>query len=420
MASGRLNLVRFSAFLVALVVAAVLGAGTAVQAQAPAPPPIDPACATLPQRALAHNDAAEAHNSQEAGIDHTDAGVVTSFNNVSKQLNDEKATLEQERASCVTAIQQAQAATRATAPGKPVPVSKGPRGPPSKSETVNASLADKAKDPTYVYRYYDNAGPNGEKRRRNPNEVDLNGKPVPVLRQDAADPTQYFPVPDTAIPPQFVSGSRDRQNASLPQWVGVAEQMSARSMATMMVNTWEAQEHREIAATGAVSPQTAAALDAVYTAQTKAGEQVGLYAGQQFLDTAYPVARYDRSPSLTDPANDKSGTFDGVYEITDKATGAKKILILEAKSPNSALGSRKGAQNENCKQGSRCYYDSIVLALTNSTSAIERDLGFRLSTTPDSDIEYILVRAMVAEEQRDGVTDQRYDGYRSEQFDLTR
>ncbi|WP_153344614.1 hypothetical protein [Nocardia aurantia] len=398
----------------------MLGAGTAGQAQAPAPPPIDPACATLPQRALDHNDSTEAHNGQEAGLDHTDAGAVTAFNNVSKQLNDEKAALEQERASCVTAIQQAQAATRVAAPGKPVPGSKGPRGPPSRTEKLNAPVAEKVADETYRYRYYDNAGPDGKLRRRDANQIDDNGIPVPIVRQDSADPTRYLPSPDTAVPPIFVPGSRDRQNASLPQWIGVAEQMSARSIAGLLVKSLVDQKNQELETAGVVAPQTATALAQAYDAQTRAGEQIGVYAGQQYLDTAYPLDRYARGPSLTDPANTKSGTFDRVQEITDKATGAKKILIIEEKSPESALGTRAGADNADCKQGSRCYYDSIVNALSKSSSAIERHLADILDTTLISDIEYVLVRANVAEEKRDGLVEQRYDGYTSEKFDLTK
>ncbi|MCX4096108.1 hypothetical protein [Nocardia sp. alder85J] len=393
--------------------------GTAVQAQAPAPPPLDPACTTWSQRALAHNTETNAHNAEAPSIDRTDVGAVTSFDNVSKQLNDEKATLDEQRAGCVTQFQQMQKSARAGAPGKSATGPKPPRGPPTAIEKRNAPMAEKVNDPAYLDRYYDNAGPDGELRRRNANQIDENGEPVPIIRQDPADSTRYIAAA-APTPPKFVPGSVDHQTASLPQWMDASEAMEARSMAILSVKTWLAQKQSEIADTGAATAQTEAELSQAYAAQTSTGQEIGRYAGDHFLDYTYPLDRYDRSPPLTDPNNTRSGTFDKVYEVTDKSTGKKKIVIVEEKGPESALGTRVGLKNEDCKQGSRCYYDSIVNALTRSSSEIEQDLGLRLLATADSDIEYVLVRAAVASEQRDGVVTQRYDGYRSEQFDLTR
>lgn len=414
---------RLLAAALAIAVLWVLGIGAVGLAQPPAVPASlpDPACATLPQQIIAHNNVTKAHNNEEATLDHTNSGAVQAFNGLSNTLNDEKAVLDQQRASCATSFQQLQQSDRKkSGAGIPGVAPKGARGPPTKVELNNAPLVEKVNDPAYLDRHYVRAGPDGEMRRRDANAFDHNGIPVPLIRQDPADPTKYIPVltsADSAIPPVFRLDTRARESASLPVWMGVAEEMSARTIATLAVQAWEAQKTRELDATGVISGPTAAALAQAYTAQRDVGEAVGQYAGQQYMDVNYPAEKFGVR-LISDPASTGSGVFDKVYEVTDKATGRQTILVLEEKAPSAALGARIGLDGLHYKQGARGYYDSVVANLATRGTSIEKDLADRLLLTQFDDIQYVLVRANVVEQKKDGVADQRYDGFTSIAFNL--
>ncbi|MET9490287.1 hypothetical protein [Nocardia sp. NPDC006630] len=370
---------------------------------------------------MAHNKVTEEHNAQEPTLDHANIGAVQAFNDVSASLNAEKATFDQEKASCSASLQQLrQNNSKTTGAGIPGVAPKSPRGPPTAVELANASLNEKANDPAYLDLYYVRAGPDGELRRKDSNALDRNGIPVPLIRQDPADATKYIPVltaADNAMPPVYRLDTRARESASLPVWMGVAEEMSARSLATLAVQAWEAQKSRELDATGAIDPLTAASLSQAYVAQRDTGEVIGQYAGKQFMDVNYPAEKFD-ARLISDPSSTGSGVFDKVYEVTDKATGRQKILILEEKAPSAGFAVRMGLDGRYYKQGARGYYDSVVANLAARGTPIEKDLADKLLLTQSGDIDYVLVRANVAEEKKDGVADQRYDGFTSIAFDL--
>ncbi|MGW4866239.1 hypothetical protein ACWEO6_33825, partial [Streptomyces sp. NPDC004291] len=238
-------------------------------------------------------------------------------------------------------------------------------------------------------------------------------------QQDPAA-TRYIPIvtgADNAIAPTYRLDSRSRQSASLPVWMGASEQMSARSLATVGVQAWDAQKNRELDQTGTVSPSTKAALAQAFVAQRDSGEAVGQYAGKQYMDVNYPTDKFDVKP-LGDHDNTSSGAFDKVYAVTDRLTQRTTIVILEEKGPRAELGARVGLDGKYYTQGARGYYDSIVDNMAKNGTKAEKDLADQLLLTDLGDIEYVLVRAKVAEEKADGVTDQRYDGYTSIAFNL--
>ncbi len=418
------TLPRILAVLFTAIVAVVLGSSGVVFAQ-----PGGPAdCMQVLAEEQAWEQRADTHNNAAPTIDNTNVAAVDSYNTEADQLDSEGAAIQAKAQSCIlTGANVAPAPSQSAKPNgdKQTPAttaaaaSSAPRAPPGPTEVElrNLPLTDKIKDSGYQAAYYNLYPSLGEFRRKDAHAVDFNGVPVPQIQLNSTT-NQYEIVDENLIGATFKPGTEKKQPAGIQMRMDAMRDVVKRYMSVQLVQALSTKADSEKAATGKVSDQTATDLTNAYVAQRDAGEGLGNIAGKQYLDDIYPSSAYNVN-LISDPARAGPGSFDKVYEVTDKATNQTKIVIVEEKSPQARLGSRIGDDAKRYEQGTSGYYRAIITEMANNGTAIERTLANRLLTTNPANIEYVLVRARVQDLKKNGqVVGEQYGGYATKTFDL--
>ncbi|WIX85451.1 hypothetical protein [Amycolatopsis sp. DG1A-15b] len=310
-----------------------------------------------------------------------------------------------------------------------------------------ASMKEKINDLDYRSKYYYGPDSNGEFQRKNAVQHDHDGARVEKIREEPDNPAgeRFETKSDNYVPAEYRNDVPDPEHRATQAQKDRAQQLiDERAAANAHARGVEAdyRTHRDA---GTLTDELEEQRAAAHRARTDYGEDLGEHAARDAVADRYPPDRYDVK-ELPDPevhgdntrpgGGEKpgSGRFDQIYEVTDKTTGETRHVIVEAKSPNAELGTRKGLdQKTNFEQGHPKYVESIIDNMRKHGTPAEKALAVELQDSLDMEaLDYSVARARVREEadfepdgtpkvDKDGnpVKKPVYGGYNLKYFDLS-
>ncbi|GAA2071281.1 hypothetical protein GCM10009780_03210 [Actinomadura alba] len=154
-----------------------------------------------------------------------------------------------------------------------------------------------------------------------------------------------------------------------------------------------------------------------YEEQTRIGEELGERAAADAVRDHFGKDGHIVEQIPLPPTKNGSGCFDQIWTVKDPATGEKRYVVVEAKSPNADLGLRRGPDAKLLEQGHPDYFKSILREMRRrggDERALADDLQEALE---DRKLDYVMSRAHVKIDPKTG--NHAYDGYTLKHFDIS-
>ncbi|WP_199443715.1 hypothetical protein [Umezawaea beigongshangensis] len=272
-----------------------------------------------------------------------------------------------------------------------------------------ALLDEKVKNAGYREKYYDGPNSQGEYRRKNANQTDLDGDEVPKLREDppgnfTVATEDFTPVDgDKILPPV-------KHDATPDQRAAAEDIIERRANSLERAERAESAYQKQKENGGEPTPEVAEERRAAHHDRTERGEELGEHAAGHAARDMFPPEKYDVTPLHGDEKG--AGRFDQIYQVYDKETGTSRYVIIEAKGPSAGLGTRRGLDGDSYQQGHPRYVESVIDNMLKKGTPEEKALAPKLAAALDDDeLEFHVVKARV--------NDEGYNGYTRNEFDLT-
>ncbi|WP_240686972.1 hypothetical protein [Amycolatopsis suaedae] len=311
-----------------------------------------------------------------------------------------------------------------------------------------ASMQEKINDKAYRDKYYDGPHKDGSYTRKNADQTDYNDEPVKKIRENTDkpenSPERFEQKSDDYEEARYHKDREVEHPATTKQKEDAQDLIDRRAEANQRAREAEST-YQDAKEKGTLTNEIEVERSTAHRDRTNAGEDLGEHAARDAVADKYPAKDYEVT-ELPDPARHGdntrvgekpgSGRFDQIYEVTDRNTGQKHIVVVEAKGPNAGLGVRSGATDSlKYEQGHPEYVKSIIENMRLNGTEAEKNLAEDLDRAMRRNtLEYSVAKARVREEDlldsdgnkipdpdNPGKYKQRqvYGGYNLKEFDLS-